>query len=1101
MRLFPFLPIFVKKSWLFGLAGCLLLLLPTGRALAQEKVAPPQAKTSIHCGTASPTPEEYRTMGQKFMEYARLQRLNRTEVNPLTYVPVRVVIFQKTDGTQAVSELDVLRGLMQANQRFRNINLQFYVCGSINYFVNDTHFDMDKANEGPVVGLAGQVTGVANLYFPNSIVSGGNQIGGFAYYPNGVNGPERLFVVGSQAADGKTTPHEFGHYFSLLHTFENANNATISERELVTRGVGANCVAKGDQLCDTPADPYGRAGGDTYANCAYTGGLTDANGDAFTPDPSNIMGYLFNCGNTFSPGQMNRMETSWIHLADRAYTATGRVGGTGCGSSTLAASPVLSSPISCGSSGLTLTWTDIAGDAGYFIERSVDGGNIFNTVGAVTTGITSFTDDNVASNANYVYRIKPANSSANLSNTVSVTSCVVYCTPSHGSPCQVSGTTTLGIGSFSTTGGTTNLNNANSGCSPNGYGDFSAQSGTFAAGSTINYTINFTIGSGWFFQTHAIWIDFNNNGVFEGSAPGVGSEMVAQDNNATGPSWSGSFTIPAGAVPGSFRMRVRSNSSSPAAAVTNACANLFFGESEDYTVNLTSTSTWNGATWSPMAPVAASNVVLAANYPNGVAGQGSFSGQSLTVNSGTTLTVGTGQTVTVNGALTYSGATIAVLTGGSFVQGTGSTSITSNAASRFRAVRTDGKNAVGYNFISSPVGGETFNSIGVSDPNPNFRFRYNPTAAAGARWVAMAGADVLTRGVGYTFIPGSAANNTLTFENTTDGVAGQPGNGNLSVPLTFGGDNFNLIGNPYPSPIGLQAFLAANTATTSGTAWIWNDNNNSTGTGAYVAHNNVTPAIEAAVGQGFFVQATGAGSVNFTNALRVGANPTFFRGEEQMERFLLRVNDAQGNTDQVWAAFGSQFTAGFERGYDAEKFEGVTDVSIAARVNGERLAIAALPQVADQPLQLPITLLAKKAGAYTFAAQPVDGPTSKPLFLEDRQTGNFYLLQLGRAHTLDLLPGNYQDRFFLRSASEVAGPAQASQLVAAYAFGQELFVEAAEVAEVTIYSLMGQPVQRFANLQPGSLRRLNSGVPVSGVYVVRVATASGTTEKRVWLEK
>jgi hypothetical protein len=940
---------------------------------------------------------------------------------------------------------------------------------------------------------------VINLYFPNRIVSGGDFIGGFAYLPSGVNSPKRMFVVGDQAADGKTTPHEMGHYFSLLHTFQNSANATIAERELVTRGVGANCSTKGDQLCDTPADPHDLPNGAQYNNCVYTGGLTDANGAAFTPDPSNIMGYQFNCGNTFTADQLARMDNSWTNQADRRYTDTGRTGGTGCGSSTLAASPVLTSPITCGSAGLTLTWTDLAGDAGYFIERSSDAGTTFTTVGAVVANTTVFTDGTAASNTAYVYRVKPANSSANFSNTVSVTSCVIYCTPTYGSPCAASGSTVMGMNSFSTTGGTVNLNNANSGCSPNAYGDFSAQSGTFAAGSTINYTISFNI-NGCFNQSHAIWIDFNNNGVFEGSAPGAGSEMVAQ-SNVTGCSRSGSFIIPANAAPGSFRLRVRSNGVSPAETITDACAQFFFGETEDYTVNLTSTSTWNGATWSPAAPVAASQAVLAANYPNGVAGQGSFACQNLTVNAGTTLTVGSGQTVTVGGALTYSGATIEVLTGGSFVQTTTSTSITSSTASRFRVVRTDGKNAVGYNLISSPVGGETFNSIGVANPFPNNRFRYNPLGGAGARWVAMLDTDALARGVGYTFVPGSAAN-TLTFENTTDGVAGQPGNGNLSVPLTFGGDNFNLVGNPYPSPIGLQAFLAANSGTTTGTAWIWNDNNNATGTGSYAAHNNVTPAIQAAVGQGFFVQASAAGNANFTNALRAAGNPTFFRDEHPMQRFQLQVTNAQGSTDQVWAAFGEQFTTGFEPGYDAEKFEGATDVSLAARVQGERLAIAALPQASAQVFQLPLTLLAKKAGAYTFAAQPVDSPTDKPLFLEDRQTGEFYYLEVGRAHSLNLLPGHYQDRFYLRMASEVAGQApQTGRAVAAYAFGRDLFVQVAEVAEVGIFNLMGQPVQRFTNLQPDSLRRLNAGVPTTGVYLVRVTTPSGTHEKRVWLEK
>ncbi len=1080
---------------LFSYAICCIAVLILGSAsVAQGQEV--KTRTSLACGTASPSPEEFQTMGQQFLQYARIRGLHRTEANTLTYVPVRVVIFRRTNATVAVSELDVLRGIMQTNQRFRSINLQFYVCGGINYFTNDTHFDMDQANEATVASLAGQVSGVVNLYFPNSVVAGGNSIGGYAYLPNGFNSPERMFVVGNQAADGKTTPHEMGHYFSLLHTFQNANNATIAERELVTR-VAGNCSTKGDQLCGTPADPFGRTGGDTYTNCTYSGGLTDANGATFTADASNIMGYMFNCGNTFTGDQSTRMENSWINQADRRYTSTGRGVATGCGSPTLAASPTLNAP-TCNTSGLSLSWTNVAGNAGYFIERSADAGTTFGTVGAVVANTTSFTDAEATANTAYIYRIKPANSNANFSNSASVTTCLIYCTPTYAQPCYVSGGATMGMNSFTTTGATTNITNTNSGCSANAYGDFSAISGTFAAGATINYSISFNIG-GCFPQSHAVWIDFNNNGTFEGSAPGVGSEMVAQDN-VTGCTRAGSFTIPATAAAGTVRMRIRSDGWNP--SVTSPCARLTFGEVEDYTVVITNTTTWNGAAWSPAAPSAGANAVLAANYPNGVAGQGAFTCNNLTVNTGTTLTIASGQTVTANGALAYAGATIEVLTGGSFVQSTTSTSISSNTASRFRAVRTDGKNATGYNFISSPVGGETMNSIGTNT-FANSRFRYSPVPVGGIHWVPMAGTDVLATGRGYTFIPGTGGTNTLTFENTTDGVVGQPGNGNLNVPLTFTGDNFNLVGNPYPSPLRLQAFLAANAGVTTGTAWIWNDNNNATGTGTYTAHNSVTPAIQVAVGQGFFVLASGAGNAVFTNALRASGNPTFFRGEGNMERFLLRVNAADGTSDQLWTAFGNQFTQGFENGFDAEKLEGATALSLAAVVAGGPLAIAALPN--PEPgsrFELPLAVFARQAGALTFAASEVENPTAQKLFLEDRQSGEFYYLQPGRNHTLNLSAGHHRDRFYLRSASEVAGQSvQVGETAGAFAFGRDLFVEAAETAEVAVYSILGTLVQRFANVPSGGLRRLAAQVPNSGVYVVKVATATGSVEKRVWLEK
>jgi hypothetical protein len=79
--------------------------------------------------------------------------------------------------------------------------------------------------------------------------------------------------------------------------------------------------------------------------------------------------------------------------------------------------------------------------------------------------------------------------------------------------------------------------------------------------------------------------------------------------------------------------------------------------------------------------------------------------------------------------------------------------------------------------------------------------------------------------------------------------------------------------------------------------------------------------------------------------------------------------------------------------------------------------------------------------------------------------------------------------------------AQAGATAGAYAFGRELFVEVAETAEVVVVSTLGREVQRYVGVQPGSLRRLAVEVPAPGVYVLRVATADGSVEKRVWLEK
>src|SRR5690606_22029355 len=55
--------------------------------------------------------------------------------------------------------------------------------------------------------------------------------------------------------------------------------------------------------------------------------------------------------------------------------------------------------------------------------------------------------------------------------------------------------------------------NHDSGCSPNGYGDYTNLVGNVNAGET--YPIEVTVGDGWAFESVSVWIDYNNNGTFE----------------------------------------------------------------------------------------------------------------------------------------------------------------------------------------------------------------------------------------------------------------------------------------------------------------------------------------------------------------------------------------------------------------------------------------------------------------------------------------------------------------------------------------------------------------------------------------------------------
>jgi hypothetical protein len=513
---------------------------------------------------------------------------------------------------------------------------------------------------------------------------------------------------------------------------------------------------------------------------------------------------------------------------------------------------------------------------------------------------------------------------------------------------------------------------------------------------------------------------------------------------------------------------------------------------------------WNGTSWSAGVPLNIDASIISATTPSQ---PGTFVTGQLYVTSALTLTIASGESVEVSGDLDYIGSTVEVLPGGSFIQtatSVGPAVIASNAASRFRVRRNDAQNNVGYNYISSPVGNITMGTIGNND-FAGSRFSHNPNLAPGSRWIPVPGGTVMASGIGYTYVQG-AGNQNLLFESA-NGITGRPRNGNINITLTGTPTyRFNLVGNPYPSPLSMRTFFDNNNAAINSLSF-WIDNNNGTGSGSYQTRNNVNilASDRIAVAQGFMVEAlTTPPQLQFNNGQRIAATTALLRSEEaeqvEMERFKMTVS-RNGERDELWVAFSKDFTSGRDNGYDAAKLDGTAGVSLAARWNDERLAIAALPKPeAGQAFELPLTLMVRNAGSYTVATEDVPNATGEKLFLEDRTTGEFYYLQAGKSHALDLQAGNYRDRFFLRRASEVS-TVRVSGESNAYAFDRSLFVQAEGNVQVALFSTMGTEVQRFANVNGAGLRRLETNVPASGVYIVRVYTQDGVSERRVWLEK
>lgn len=214
-----------------------------------------------------------------------------------------------------------------------------------------------------------------------------------------------------------------------------------------------------------------------------------------------------------------------------------------------------------------------------------------------TTSATTYTVSGLTASTAYnftVYAKDAAGNSSVSSNTVSVTTLAVatlnYCTSQGNSVADEKiGKVVFGTINNTSTGGT-------------GYTNFTGISTNAVRGTSNTITITPAWTSTVYSEGYAVFIDYNQNGVFTDAGETVFTKATSTATTATG-----TITIPTTAFLGSTRMRVSMKYN----GTPTACEAFSYGQVEDYTVNITSTARINNDF----------NTVISFNlYPNPVKG-------------------------------------------------------------------------------------------------------------------------------------------------------------------------------------------------------------------------------------------------------------------------------------------------------------------------------------------------------------------------------------------------------------------------------------------------------------------------------------------------
>lgn len=417
--------------------------------------------------------------------------------------------------------------------------------------------------------------------------------------------------------------------------------------------------------------------------------------------------------------------------------------------------------------------------------------------------------------------------------------------------------------------------------------------------------------------------------------------------------------------------------------------------------NFALTATWTGSTWDwsddafdGTVPTLAlkPEVIINGNLDTSIGGlQTSFGGKHLTVNSGFTLTIADNTYVEIDRNVTVDG-TVVVKSKGAFVQVDDSGTVGGAVLSDRTKIRVEKVTSAlvspnEYTYWSSPVIGETI-ATGLFEANPNRVYSFNGQNYLDATketsnnnaiapgqddiddnyndWQFASSGTIMQPGVGYAAM--HKDNGLFPLPLGIEYIFEGPlNNGEVLVPIyrndaELADNNWNFIGNPYPSAIDADAFLAANASigndivnATTGAIFLWshstplnasangNDIENYAqsdyaiinGSGTTAGGDGIFPTRFIPSGQGFFVSMDNAApstpvsgtiettNVVFNNSMRVtGDNNLFFRStvNNEANKLWLDLSSDNGVFNQILVAYVAGATDAYDgMYYDADK--------------------------------------------------------------------------------------------------------------------------------------------------------------------------------------
>lgn len=596
------------------------------------------------------------------------------------------------------------------------------------------------------------------------------------------------------------------------------------------------------------------------------------------------------------------------------------------------------------------------------------------------------------------------------------------------------------------------------------------------------------------------------------------------------------------------------------------CNGLTYKNTSQTTVTVSINKTWNGslgtswnvaANWTPSGVPTSTDVVTIPNITNKpvITGGLSAAACSLNIQAGGQLTIDTANSIVVTNAVNVAP------TGNLIINNTGALVQINNTANtgNIQHLRSALIRRQDYVFWSSPVANFPVTSIS-SGTNAGYIFKWTPTATTAyssnfGNWTNAN--ENMDLGKGY-IVRGPDAYSLTVPTIFTSTITGVPNNGTINAPIlrsTYNGanytyvngsgstvtvtkddDNWNLIGNPYPSALNADKFLTANT-NIAGYIKLWTHGLLPSGAVAdpfygdyaynytptdYHTYNlggsNAGPGTfngNIASGQGFVIlmnhSASTPGTVTFNNSMRRdasnlaynntnffknGSNKTFDTEIEKNRIWLDLINTSTNLNIRTLVGYIEGATNQSDRLFDANVDEKIK-FNLYSVLDEEMLTIQGrtLPFDTNDRVALGINLY--QSGSYKIAIGALDGlftNTSQNIYLEDKLLNITHDLR-DSAYTFTSNSGMYNDRFVLKYTNSQLGTNDfdLENQIKVYASNYINVKSPQEkIKNVMVFDVLGKKLIDLKNVSQNELT-ITDLRPTTDMLLVKVILENGVT--------